>query len=184
MATAPLQIDGCWVFNPNVFGDERGTFFEWFQDTTFENETGQRFDIAQANISISGKGVLRGIHYANVPPGQGKYVTCISGSVLDVVVDLRKSSATFGQWNSVVLDSKNPKALYIPSGVGHAFMALEDHSTFVYLCDQRYNPKNEFDLNAFDKEINIDWPKDIRAIQSEKDSNAPNLRSILDVLPN
>jgi dTDP-4-dehydrorhamnose 3,5-epimerase len=184
MATVPLQIEGCWVFKPNVFSDERGTFFEWFQDSTFESETGQRFDLAQANISISDKGVLRGIHYANVPPGQAKYVTCITGSVLDVVVDLRKSSATFGHWDSILLDSKNPKSLYIPSGVGHAFMALEDQSTFVYLCDQRYNPKNEFDLNAFDKEINIDWPKGIKAIQSEKDSRAPNLKSILDILPN
>jgi dTDP-4-dehydrorhamnose 3,5-epimerase len=145
MATNSLQIEGCWVFKPNVFADERGTFFEWFQDSAFESETGYRFEIAQANISISDKGVIRGIHCARVPPGQAKYVTCISGSVFDVVVDLRKSSATFGQWDSILLDSRNPKALYIPSGIGHAFMALEDNSTFVYLCGHRYNPKNEFD---------------------------------------
>jgi dTDP-4-dehydrorhamnose 3,5-epimerase len=122
--------------------------------------------------------VLRGIHFANFPPGQRKYVTCLTGSALDVLVDLRVDSPTFGQWQSVDLDTVDRKVVSIPNGVGHAFMALEDNTTIVYLCDQRYNPMNEREINPLDPEIGIDWPLGIDPILSEKDLNAPNLSSM------
>jgi dTDP-4-dehydrorhamnose 3,5-epimerase len=178
-----LEIQGCWLFTPRSFTDDRGTFFEWFQDSTFGEHNESAFELAQANCSISNKGVIRGIHFANVPPGQVKYVTCLAGSVFDVVVDLRKGSPTFGKWNSVVLDSRKPSALYIPSGIGHAFMSLEDNSTFVYLCDQRYNPANEYDINPLDPTLNIIWPTELIPVMSPKDLAAPSFLEIQDQLP-
>lgn len=179
-----LDISGCWVFKPRIHSDSRGSFFEWFQDSTFQNHVNEDFKLAQANCSISSKGVIRGIHFAKYPPGQSKYVTCFSGSVFDVLVDLRKGSPTFGKWISLVIDSRDPIAIYIPSGVGHAFMALEDQTTFAYLCDQRYNPENEFDLSPFDETIGIVWPPEIVPILSEKDQQAAKFEQLLAVFPN
>jgi dTDP-4-dehydrorhamnose 3,5-epimerase len=102
--------------------------------------------------------------------------------VLDVVVDLRPDSETFGKWDSVILDANEPKAVFIPSGIGHAFMALEDNSIFVYLCDQRYNPNNEYEINPMDSTINISWPNGITPVLSKKDKAAPDLSAILDLL--
>jgi len=178
-----LPLKGAWVVEPALFNDTRGVFFEWFQGPAFTEKTGISFNVKQANCSISGKGVIRGIHFAGYPPGQAKFVTCLTGSVFDVLVDLRIGSSTFGKWKSVIIDSRKPKVVYIPSGIGHAFMSLEEKSTFIYLCDQNYNPSNEFDLNALDGEINISWPDDIEIIQSDKDRKAPNLKSILHNLP-
>jgi len=180
--TFELEIQGCWVFEPEVHSDSRGDFYEWFQDSTFEFQTKQKFEIAQANVSNSNKGVIRGIHFAKNPPGQAKYVTCVSGYVMDVVVDLRRDSKTFGKWDSVILSANEPRAVFIPSGIGHAFMALEDNSTFVYLCDQRYNPTNEFEINPMDEAINIIWPDGITPILSEKDKAAPSLDSLIDLI--
>jgi dTDP-4-dehydrorhamnose 3,5-epimerase len=118
-----------------------------------------------------------------MPPGQAKYVTCFSGSVFDVVVDLRKGSHTFGKWRSVVIDSRSPSALYIPSGIGHAFMALEDNTTFVYLCDQRYNPGNEFDISPFDPTIAINWPSEIEPVLSEKDKTGASFKDLIEHFP-
>jgi dTDP-4-dehydrorhamnose 3,5-epimerase len=178
MTVTQLEIPGAWVFTPRQFSDERGLFFEWFQDSAFIEATGHSFNLAQANCSVSQKGTLRGIHFADVPPGQGKYVTCLTGSALDVLVDLRKESPTFGQWRSVQLDTVERKVVSIPNGVGHAFMALEDNTTIVYLCDQRYNPVNEHEINPLDPEIGIEWPVGIEPLLSEKDSSAPNLSSM------
>ena len=179
MPVKPLNIEGCWVFEPRIFNDERGYFFEWFQDSTFREQARSDFQIAQANCSVSKAGVIRGIHVAKNPPGQAKYVTCFSGSVFDVVIDLRPDSTTFGKWDSVVIKANEPKAVYIPSGIGHAFMALEDQTTFVYLCDQRYNPTNEFDINPKDPTINITWPSDLEHIFSSKDLEAPLLEDAI-----
>jgi dTDP-4-dehydrorhamnose 3,5-epimerase len=170
-----LDIPGAWFFTPRQFADDRGTFFEWFQDSTFLAEAGHDFKLAQANCSISRKGTLRGIHFADDPPGQRKYVTCMTGSALDVLVDLRKESPTFGQWRSVQLDTVDRKVVSIPNGVGHAFMALEDNTTIVYLCDQRYNPDNEREINPLDPEIGIKWPVGIKPLLSPKDESAPSL---------
>lgn len=173
MPTYALDISGSWVFEPKIFDDSRGSFFEWFQDSNSEIETSEKFSLKQANCSISNKGVIRGIHFAKNPPGQSKYVTCFTGAVFDVLIDLRKKSPSFGKWTSVLIEAKHPKAVFIPSGVGHAFMALEDSTTFVYLCDQRYNPNNEFDIDPFDPTLNIDWPKNYEFALSVKDRNAP-----------
>ena len=178
-----LSISGCWIYKPDVFEDERGKFFEWYQDSTFNVETKEFFNLAQANCSISRKGALRGLHFTTKAPGQSKLVTVFSGKVFDVLVDLRTSSPTFGKWESVVLDSKVPSTMYVPWGIGHGFLALED-SVFAYLCDKRYDPKNEYDLNAFDPELNINWPIEVGVIQSKKDKEAPFLNTILETLPN
>ncbi|MEE2058240.1 dTDP-4-dehydrorhamnose 3,5-epimerase [Rhodococcus artemisiae] len=153
-----LKIAGAWEITPKQFGDDRGVFLEWFKQDTFADATGRELDLAQANCSVSAAGVLRGIHYADVPPGQAKYVTCASGSVLDVVVDLRVGSPTFGQWDSVLLDTVDRRAMFLSEGLGHGFLALEDHSTVMYLCSTGYNPEREHEVYPLDPEIGIEWP--------------------------
>ena len=182
MSVGKFQIPGAWVFTPKQFSDDRGVFFEWFQDSTFREHAGGDFFLAQANCSVSQRGVLRGIHYANVPPGQRKYVTCISGSALDVLIDLRPSSPTFGKWQSVLLDTAECKVVFIPNGIGHAFMSLEDNTTIVYLCDKRYNPSGEFEIHPLDPTIGITWPTDIEPLISLKDAAAPSFLEIKDSL--
>jgi dTDP-4-dehydrorhamnose 3,5-epimerase len=182
MSITKLDIPGVWVFTPRQFSDDRGHFFEWFQDSTFLEATGHSSKLAQANCSLSSKGTLRGIHFADVPPGQQKYVTCFTGEVLDVVVDLRKGSPTFGQWRSELLSSENHTVISIPNGVGHAFMALQDNTTVVYLCDQRYNPLGEREINPLDSEIGISWPAGILPLLSPKDAAAPGILDMLDLL--
>ena len=183
MKTFELEIQGCWVFQPNVHSDSRGDFFEWFQKDSFYEIEGEKFHLAQANCSISKKGVLRGIHYTKSAPGQSKIVTVLNGAVFDVLVDLRKSSPTFKKWQLVKLEADTPKTIYIPWGVGHGFLSLEDNTAFTYLCDARYNPSNEFDLDAFDSEIGIEWPTGIEIIRSSKDENAMSFRESFHDLP-
>ena len=182
MTVTNLDIPGAWIFTPRLFSDDRGTFFEWFQDDTFLEAAGHRLDLAQANCSISRKGTLRGIHFADVPPGQRKYVTCLSGSAMDVLVDLRIGSPTFGEWRSVILDTLDRRVVSIPNGVGHAFMALEDQTTIVYLCDQRYNPTGEREIYPLDSEIGIEWPSGIKPLLSLKDEAAPLLADSMKML--
>jgi dTDP-4-dehydrorhamnose 3,5-epimerase len=176
-----MSIVGSWNYSPRVHSDSRGNFFEWFKDSIFEGNSGTAFNLAQANCSISKKGVVRGIHFAKQPPGQAKYVTCFSGKVFDVLVDLRIGSPTFGKWESIILDANCPTVVYIPSGIGHAFMALDDNSVFAYLCDQQYNPANEFDINPLDETLRIEWPLGIKPILSEKDHAA---KSFVDLMEN
>ncbi len=140
MQIRPLAVPGAWEATPRQFVDERGVFLEWFTAASFTGAAGHRFDLAQANVSVSARGVLRGIHVADVPPGQAKYVTCVAGAVLDVVVDLRVGSPTFGAWDSTVLDAVDRRAVYLSEGLGHAFLSLEDGSTVVYLCSEPYAP--------------------------------------------
>ncbi|MBM7458654.1 dTDP-4-dehydrorhamnose 3,5-epimerase [Rhodococcus coprophilus] len=176
-----LKIGGAWEITPVTFGDERGLFLEWFKQATFREATGRSLESAQANCSVSAAGVLRGIHYADVPPGQAKYVTCVSGSVLDVVVDLRVGSPTFGQWDSVLLDTADRRAIFLSEGLGHGFLALEDNSTVMYLCSTPYAPDREHEVNPLDPEIGIDWPvvgRDGSPLEYElsaKDRAAPTL---------
>lgn len=179
-----LEIPGCLLFEPTVFNDDRGKFYEWYQILEFNQGINFEFNLAQANCSVSKKGVLRGIHFTSKLPGQSKLVTVLSGKVFDVLVDLRKKSPSFGKWQSVVLEGRFPKTIYIPWGVGHGFMSLEDDTVFSYLCDASYNPENEFDLNAFDESLDIKWPLEVEVIQSQKDKNAPSLESINSLLPN
>ena len=179
MQARPLAIDGAVELTPKQFGDERGTFLEWFSQRTFGEATGHALTLAQANCSVSARGVLRGIHYADVPPGQAKYVTCVAGSVLDVVVDLRVGSPTFGQWDSVLLDTIDRRAIYLAEGLGHAFLSLEDGSTVVYLCSTPYAPDLEHEVHPLDPRIGIDWPLDCEPVLSPKDAAAPTLDEAL-----
>ncbi len=191
MQARELAIPGAWEFTTRHFGDDRGIFLEWFKDGPFAEQAGHSLTLAQANCSVSAAGVLRGIHFADVPPGQAKYVTCAKGAVLDVVVDLRVGSPTFGQWDSVLLDDVDRKAIYISEGLGHAFLSLEDGSTVMYLCSTPYAPGREHEVNPLDPEIGIEWPtvgRDGTPLTyqlSPKDEAAPLLSAARDlgVLP-
>ena len=175
MRLRELSIPGAFEINPVIHDDNRGVFLEWFARDRFEEETGRRMPLAQANCSVSSRGVLRGLHFSNMPPGQAKYVSCPTGAVLDVVVDLRTGSPTFGRWESVRLDDVDRKAVYIADGLGHAFIALSDVATLVYLCSEQYNPAHERAVDPLDPEIGIDWPGP-RPTLSPRDSAAPSMR--------
>ena len=170
-----LSVPGAWEMTPQLHADDRGSFHEWFRAPTFLGAVGHPFDLQQANCSVSHKGVLRGIHYADVPPGQAKYVTCMRGSVLDVVVDLRVGSPTFGAWDSVLLGGGERRAIYIGEGLGHAFLSLEDDSTVLYLCSTGWSPGAEHEVHPLDPAIGIDWPLDGDPVLSAKDAAAPSL---------
>ena len=171
----PLGIEGAWVYTPRVHKDDRGSFAETFRGAEFAADLGYRLDVAQANCSVSRRGVIRGIHYADVPPGQAKYVTCVSGAIIDVVVDLRAGSPSFGNWDAVRLDDNSRRALYIGEGLGHAFAALSDQATVLYLCSTPYAPDREHGVNPLDPAIGIAWPADIEPVLSDKDAAAPSL---------
>ena len=171
----PLGIEGAWVDTPQVFTDSRGRFHEWYRSEGLHDSTGQGLELRQANCSRSVRGTLRGIHFASVPPGQAKYVTCVSGAVLDVVVDIRTGSPTFGTWEAVQLDDTTHRSVYLSEGLGHAFMALEDDSTVVYLCSQGYAPEREHGVNPLDPALAIAWPRDLSPCLSGKDAAAPTL---------
>lgn len=176
-----LSVPGAWEITPKQFGDPRGVFLEWFKAGRFEEALGHPLDLQQANMSVSSAGVLRGIHFADTPPGQAKYVTCPKGAVLDVVVDIRVGSPTFGQWDSVLLDDTDRRAIYLGEGLGHAFMSLEDDSTVMYLCSTGYSPGREHGIHPLDPTVGIDWPTTARdgspltPLLSEKDLAAPSL---------
>ncbi|MCW4352609.1 dTDP-4-dehydrorhamnose 3,5-epimerase [Hoyosella sp. YIM 151337] len=177
-----LKIPGAWEVTPRQFSDDRGVFLEWFKQDVFIEATGQPFELVQANWSVSGEGVLRGIHFADIPPGQAKYVTCVRGALLDVVVDIRVGSPTFGQWDSVLLDDLSKRAVFIEAGLGHAFFSLDNDSTALYLCTSGYNPKAEHGINPLDPQIGIAWPhightgRPLDPVLSDKDAAAPTLK--------
>jgi dTDP-4-dehydrorhamnose 3,5-epimerase len=181
MEIRPLSIDGAWEVTPRQFGDPRGVFLEAFKADALQQATGRRLDLAQVNLSVSAAGTLRGVHFADVPPGQAKYVVCPRGAVLDVVVDIRVGSPTFGQWDSVLLDDTDRRAIFLSEGLGHAFCALEDDSTVTYLCSTGYNPSGEHGIHPLDPEVGIAWPTTARDGSplefrlSEKDTAAPSL---------
>ena len=176
-----LGIEGAWELTPRVHGDDRGLFLEWFQGSTFHDLAGHRFDLRQANVSVSAAGVVRGVHFADVPPSQAKYVTCVTGAVLDVVVDIRVGSPTYGQWDAVLLDDVDRRAVYLSEGLGHAFMSLADASTVAYLCSAPFAPGREHGVHALDPALGIAWPTAARDGSpltprlSDKDAAAPTL---------
>lgn len=175
MEAAPGAIDGVWLFSPIVRGDDRGVFLESFKDSTFVETVGRRFDLKQMNISVSRKGTVRGVHFADVPPGQAKYVQCFDGRILDVVVDIRVGSPTFGQWEAVELDSESRRGLYIAEGLGHAFCALTESVTVGYLCTEPYAPTREHGIHPLDSELSLPWPEGSDSLLSPKDASAPTL---------
>jgi dTDP-4-dehydrorhamnose 3,5-epimerase len=170
-----LGIEGAWVLEPKVFPDERGSFHEWYRGAEFREATGHDLTVAQANCSVSKRGVVRGVHFADVPPGQAKYVKCVRGAVLDVVVDIRVGSPTFGQWEAVRLDDDTHHAVFLAEGLGHAFMALTDETVVVYLCTTGYSPTREHGLHPLDPALGIAWPDGVEPVLSEKDAAAPTL---------
>jgi dTDP-4-dehydrorhamnose 3,5-epimerase len=173
-----LSVPDAFEVVPVQHGDDRGVFLEWFARDRFEKETGHSMGLAQANCSVSSRGVVRGIHFADVPPGQAKYVTCATGAVLDVVVDLRTGSPTYGTWDAVRLDDVERRAVFVSEGLGHAFMALSDRATLVYLCSEQYNPDREHGVDPFDSDLAIDWPGGERALTSPRDAAAPGLQEL------
>lgn len=174
----PLGIDGAWVYTPQLHQDDRGSFLEAFRGAEFAAGLGYRLDVAQVNCSVSRRGVLRGIHYADVPPGQAKYVTCVSGAILDVVVDLRVGSPGFGKWEAVRLDDAARRAVFLSEGLGHAFMALTDQATVLYLCSTPYAPGREHGVHPLDPALGIAWPlteAEGTPLLSPKDEAAPTM---------
>jgi 5-epimerase len=175
MQSKALSIAGAWVFEPNRFDDDRGLFVAPFQEAVFTEAVGAPIPVAQSNHSVSRRGVIRGVHFADVPPGQAKYVYCPYGALLDVVVDLRVGSPTFGQHEAVLLDSDSYRAMYLSEGLGHAFCALADNTVASYLCSTPYAPAIERTVNAMDPELALPWPTDITPILSERDAAAPSV---------
>jgi dTDP-4-dehydrorhamnose 3,5-epimerase len=180
MKVRELDIPGAWEITPTVHGDSRGLFFEWLTDRGFTGFAGHRLDVRQANCSVSAAGVLRGLHFAQLPPSQAKYVTCVSGSVFDVVVDIRLGSPTFGRWDSVVLDDSERRTIYVSEGLAHGFLALQDNSTVMYLCSAEYNPQRELTICATDPALAIDWPLvgGTAPSLSDRDAAAPNFDEV------
>lgn len=181
MDIQPLKISGAWRIIPRQFQDNRGTFLEAFQQPKFVEATGRSLEVAQVNTSVSSAGTIRGIHFADVPPSQAKYVFCTKGAILDIVIDIRTGSPTFGQWDAVLLDDVDRNAIFISEGLGHAFISLEEDSVATYLCSTTYSPTREHGINPLCKTIGIEWPtKDrhgnpISPILSDKDRDAPGL---------
>jgi dTDP-4-dehydrorhamnose 3,5-epimerase len=176
-----LSIRGAFEVTPSVHGDGRGVFLEWFRADRFAEATGHAFTLAQANASVSTAGTVRGIHFADVPPGQAKWVTCLHGAVVDVVVDLRVGSPTFGSWEAVTIDDTQHRAVYVSEGLGHACMALEDGSVVSYLCSTPYAPAREHGVHPLDPAVGIAWPTTARdgtpiaPLLGDKDAQAPTL---------
>jgi dTDP-4-dehydrorhamnose 3,5-epimerase len=178
----PLGIEGAWVFTPQVHHDDRGSFLEAFRGDEFLADLGYRFEVAHVNCSVSRRGVIRGLHYCDLPPGQAKYVSCVSGAVLDCVVDLRTGSPGFGTWESVRLDDAGRRAVFLAEGLGHGFMALSESATVMYLCSAAYAPEREHAVHSLDPAIGVTWPLETlngEPVLSAKDAMAPTLAEAL-----
>jgi len=176
MSFSPLMIQGSWLFTPKKFDDERGSFHESFKLSTFSEVLNRGFEVKQVNQSLSKAGVIRGIHWADVPPGQAKYISCPRGAIWDVIVDLRVGSETFGKWDAVELTSENNLSVLIEEGLGHAFLSLADDTVVSYLCSEPFNPTGEHGINPLDETIAIPFDSKLQGngfIVSPKDSEAP-----------
>jgi dTDP-4-dehydrorhamnose 3,5-epimerase len=174
-----LSIEGAWAFTPVQHHDDRGHFAEWFKADEVSSAIGHRFSLTQANVSQSKAGTVRGVHFALVPPSQAKYVFCPSGAVLDVIIDVRVGSPTFGACEAIRLDDESRRAVYISEGLGHAFLALTEDATVTYLCSTGYNPTGEKGITPNDPALALrdlpGWPSDLELLLSPKDLAAPTL---------
>jgi dTDP-4-dehydrorhamnose 3,5-epimerase len=177
MKVTPLDIEGAWLIEAQTHKDNRGLFREWFRSDISENSLLPSFEVIQANTSVSEKGVIRGIHYSDAKNGQSKIVTCTYGSILDSVVDLRTNSKTFGKSVTIELNSENGISIYISSGLGHGFQALESKTAVTYLLNKKYDSNAEYAINPLDKELGIKWRK-LPVVISEKDNLAPSFNSL------
>ena len=184
MKITPLSIEGAWEILPQQFGDPRGLFLEWYRHDKLAEVVGHSLRLAQGNLSVSAKDVVRGVHFADVPPSQAKYVSCVRGAVLDVIVDLRVGSESFGAWEFVQLDDVDRRSVYLSEGLGHGFVALTDDATLHYCVSETYNPTGERGIHPLDPDLGIDWPTET-PILSAKDEAAPSLEEALksDLLP-
>ena len=183
MTATPLDLKDSFLITPRVFEDQRGFFYEFFNEKTFHDQTGLQVHFIQDNLAKSQKGSLRGFHFQKGKFAQAKLVSVIQGSVLDVIVDIRKDSKTFGQHYSVVLNNRNKKQLFVPRGFAHAYLSLEDDTLFYYKVDNYYNKESEGGISYADPEINMNWNFDMsQIILSEKDKKLPLLKEISDLL--
>jgi len=172
-----LKIPDSYEITPKQFGDDRGVFLEWYRFDKLAEVVGHPIDLRQANTSVSKRGVVRGIHFADVPLGQAKYVTATHGAVLDYVIDIRVGSPTYGQWDTVLLDDTDRRAIYIAEGLGHAFVALTDDATVSYLVTDTFNAEREHGIDPLDSEIGLVFPAEAgEPLLSPKDTEAPSLR--------
>lgn len=173
MKVSELELKGVFLFEPTVFEDERGTFFEVFRQDFMQNILVKDYFV-QENESFSKKGVLRGLHYQLPPFAQSKLIRCVTGKILDVVVDIRKKSSTFGKHIKIELSGDNKKQLFIPKGFAHGFVTLSDQAIIIYKVDNYYSKESEASIRFDDKELNIDWQFPIKkTILSKKDREAP-----------
>jgi dTDP-4-dehydrorhamnose 3,5-epimerase len=176
MKVFPQKIEGVFVIENSVFNDNRGFFREWFKTQDIQKNFGRDFKVEQANISSSIKGTVRGIHYSLAEKGQAKWVTCVSGLIKDVIMDIRPNSKTFGKWIEVELSGTSGNAVLIGEGLGHGFVSLADVSTVVYLVSSPFSPTEEFEINPLDPEVGINWGLPLPELKiSDKDKNAPTL---------
>ena len=176
MVITKTKIEGLLIIQPKVFGDDRGYFFESYRlDKLREN--GVDLDFVQDNESMSGKGILRGLHFQNPPYAQGKLVRVIKGKVLDVAVDIRKNSPTYGHWHSIILSEKNKTIFWIPPGFAHGFHSMEDNTLFQYKCTNYYNKEAEGSILWNDPDLNIDWGIN-NPLVSDKDKNVPLFKDL------
>jgi len=178
MNVIKTAISDVLIFEPKVFGDDRGFFFESFNQRVFEDAVGRKVEFVQDNHSKSSKGVLRGLHYQLAPHAQGKLVRCVAGEVFDIAVDMRRSSTTFGQWVGVNLSAENKRQLWIPEGFAHGFLVLSETAEFVYKTTDYYQPQSERAVRYDDPQLNIQWPFTDDLKLSPKDEAAPQLNTI------
>lgn len=178
MNVIKTDIPDVLIFEPKVFGDNRGFFFESFSQKVFEEAVGRKVEFVQDNHSKSCKGVLRGLHYQLEPYAQGKLVRCVAGEVFDVAVDIRKESSTFGNWVGVGLSADNKRQLWIPEGFAHGFIVLSDVAEFVYKTTNFYHPESDRGIIWNDPILEIEWPVDIEPILSDKDKKQPSFSLI------
>lgn len=173
------KLKGCFILEPKIFGDERGFFMESFNELTFAEGTGQHVHFVQDNQSFSTKGVLRGLHYQTGEHAQAKLVRVLNGEVLDVAVDLRPDSPTYGQYETILLTGDNQLQFFIPRGFAHGFLVLSEKATFFYKCDNFYNKESEGGLMYNDPTVNIDWNfPESEMIISDKDQVLPTLENV------
>jgi dTDP-4-dehydrorhamnose 3,5-epimerase len=176
MELIPLGIDGTWLAQSPVWSDDRGFFREWFKSVDANKAAKGDFIVEQANISSSTKGTVRGIHYSLGEKGQSKWVTCVSGLIKDVIVDIRPNSKTYGKWIEVELSGTSGNAVWIGEGLGHGFISLADESTVAYLVSSPFSPTDEFEINPLDPALGINWGFSLSELKiSSKDKNAPTL---------
>jgi len=174
MQTRKLAVEGAFEFVPETYHDHRGLFVAPFQEPAFLETVGRPFSVAQTNHSTSAAGVVRGVHFTRTPPGQDKYVYCPHGRALDVLVDVRVGSPTFGRWDAVEVDSRAFRSVYVPLGVGHAFVALQDETVMAYMVSGTYVAADEFAVHPMDPGLGLPWPPGAGHL-SEKDASAPTL---------